>query len=140
MRDCPDLCTVGPKNLLGALHGKAPYPDHPLRVQHFDDALEMAITRGEQLRHFRLRQLVGSPIEAALLHEGEWTIVDDKVLFKELRRFAEALREQSPKPLPADLASRTIEPEHDAFRMFDPWFADFRAQLHPLADGIYFAE
>src|SRR5215204_5305079 len=97
----------------------------------------MAITCREQLLHFGLRQFVGRTIQPAFFHEGERTIVHDKMLSEKPGRGAETLREQTPQSLPTDLAARAIQAKHGTLWMFGIWFADLGAEFHPVAHSIH---
>src|SRR5688572_13976156 len=62
------------------------------------------------------------------------------MLAKKIGSFTETLREQTPQPLPADLAARAVESSHDAFWMFGIRLPNLRAQFHPIAHRIDLAK
>jgi hypothetical protein len=55
MRDGADFDDAGAEGFFGAFEGEAADADDPLWFQDFDDALEVAIARGEEFLDFGFR-------------------------------------------------------------------------------------
>lgn len=124
------------KNLQGSLFGKCPHTDDPIGLKDFDDFSQMVITNDQQRGKLGGRQFVRSPIASARLQKGQRTEIRHEMIRKKIPRIWIAIREKSPEPLPADLATFAGETFHRSLGMFPRRFADGTFNLQPVLHGV----
>ena len=120
--------------------GEAAHGDEPIGFKKFYDAAQVRIARGHQGRGLGGWQFVRRAIAAGVFHEGQRTMVDNKVIGKKFLGRAEALAKQAPQPAAADFAARAGEAINGALGMFARGFADGGIDADPVAHSGHLAK
>ena len=120
--------------------GEAAHGDEPIGFKKFYDAAQVRIARGHQGRGLGGWQFVRRAIAAGVFHEGQRTMVDNKVIGKKFLGRAEAFAKQAPQPAAADFAARAGEAINGALGMFARGFADGGIDADPVAHSGHLAK
>ncbi len=123
-----------------AFLGKAAHGDEPFGFKNFHDAAQVGIARGHQRRGLGGGQFVRRAIAAGVFHEGQRTMVDNKVIGKKFLGRAEAFAKQAPQPAAANFAARAGEAINGALGMFARGFADGGIDADPVAHSGHLAK
>lgn len=140
MQDAPDLRRAIGKTFLCAHSRELANSDNPLGFERGQDGTQVLVARAEESSLFGAGKFVGRAIGSALFQERERAVVEDEVRFEKLVGRSEALREEFPESLTADLCSRAGEAGDEPLRVFGRRFSDRGFDAQPVAHGRDLAE
>lgn len=109
--------------------------DAPLRLQDFEDGLEVGIAGVVEGFLFGSREFIGSAIFAGFFHEDQGAIVKDDMIFKEGLWTSKAVGEEAPEAASGDFRFFAGKAFDGAFRVFGVGFSDGGFDFHPVANG-----
>src|SRR6187551_1214158 len=114
------------------LFGKASYAHTQGRGEQFDGFCQSRVTNLEQRSLFGDEQLVGGDVLASGFHETERAVVDDEKAREETLGLDESVFGPAPQARATHFASRAVEPEHRAFRVFTSRLPHLAVDAEPV--------
>ena len=118
----------------GTLRREKSDSHYPSRVQDFDQAAQMNVTRGEQRLALSPRQFVRCAVATAVLEEDQRAVIRDEVLPKKTLRGAKVVCDGTPQARAADFPTWAIEPQDRPLGVFDGRPTHLGMNAEPVAN------
>ena len=124
----------------GAFFSKPTHGDQPLGLEDFHHPPQVRIAHGHQGGQLGGGQLVGRAVPAAILHERQGAVVDNKMIGKKIIGRTEAFAEEPPQAASADLTASAGEALNRTLGMLARGLTDSSINADPFAHGVHFAK